>query len=51
MAAFLPFNDVARLPLEDYSSIRRWYGQLENIDAWREPFNGLEAPDLPPIAG
>jgi glutathione S-transferase len=49
MAAFLPFNDVAKLPLEDYPSIRRWYDQLEDIDAWREPFDGLNAPDLPPI--
>lgn len=51
MAAFLPFNDVAKLPLEEYPSIRRWYDQLEEIDAWREPFNGLDAPDLPPIKG
>ena len=49
MATFLPFNDVAKLPLQDYPSICRWYGQLEAIDAWREPFRGIEAPDLPPI--
>lgn len=49
MAAFLPFNDVAGLPLNDYPSITRWYGQLEGIDAWRDPFKGLEAPELPPI--
>ncbi|RWA70317.1 glutathione S-transferase family protein [Mesorhizobium sp.] len=47
MATFLAFNDVARLPLEDYPSIRRWYGRLEAIDAWRDPFQGLEAPPLP----
>ena len=49
MAAFLPFNDVAKLPLDEYPSIRRWYAQLEEIHAWREPFDGLDAPDLPPI--
>ena len=49
MAAFLPYNDVAKLPLDGYPSIRRWYCQLEAIEAWRDPFSGLEAPELPPI--
>ncbi len=49
MATFLPFNDAARLPLEDYPSVGRWYAQLEDLDAWRDPFNGLDAPELPPI--
>ncbi|MBW8909986.1 MAG: glutathione S-transferase family protein [Mesorhizobium sp.] len=49
MATFLPFNDAAGLPLDDYPSIRRWYGRLEAIDAWRDPFQGLEAPQLPPV--
>jgi glutathione S-transferase len=49
MAAFLPFNDVARLPIGEYPAICRWYAQLEEIEAWREPFRGLDAPDLPPI--
>jgi glutathione S-transferase len=51
MATFLPFNDVAKLPLNDYPSIERWYHQLEQIDAWRDPFKGLEAPALPPVPG
>ena len=49
MAAFLPFNDVAALPLSDYPAVERWYGQLERIQAWRDPFEGLDAPALPPI--
>jgi len=49
MATFLPFNDVARLPLDDYPSIGRWYHQLEELDAWRYPFKELDAPELPPI--
>lgn len=49
MATFLPFNDVAGLPLEDYPSVSRWYRQLEEIDAWRDPFKGLDAPELPPL--
>jgi glutathione S-transferase len=50
MAAFLPFNDVACLPIEAYPAICQWYDRLEDIQAWREPFRGLDAPDLPPIA-
>ncbi|MFB9984498.1 glutathione S-transferase family protein [Mesorhizobium kowhaii] len=49
MATFLPFNDVARLPLDDYPSVGRWYLRLEEIDAWRDPFKGLHAPELPPV--
>ncbi len=51
MATFLPFNDVAGLPVDGYSSICRWYRQLEEIDAWRDPFEGLDAPALPPLSG
>jgi len=49
MATFLPFNDVAKLPLEEYPAVCRWYRQLEEIAAWRDPFRGLDAPELPPI--
>ncbi|RWD67813.1 MAG: glutathione S-transferase family protein [Mesorhizobium sp.] len=49
MATFLAFNDVARLPLDGYPSVNRWYRRLEDIDAWRDPFHGLEAPPLPPV--
>ena len=49
MATFLPFNDVAGLPLGDYPAIVRWYGRIEAIAAWRDPFAGLDAPPLPPL--
>lgn len=49
MATFLPFNDAAGLPLADYPSVLGWYRRLEAIDAWRDPFDGLEAPLLPPV--
>lgn len=49
MATFLPFNDVARFPLFRYPGVERWYRQLEEIDAWRDPFEGLDAPALPPV--
>lgn len=51
MATFLPFNDIARLPLYDYPALQRWNERLEGIDAWREPFKGLTAPAPPPLPG
>jgi glutathione S-transferase len=51
MATFLPFNDVARLPLDGYAAVSRWYRQLEDIDAWRDPFRMLNAPELLPPSG
>ncbi len=50
MATFLPYNDVARLPLEEFPAVARWHARLEAIPAWRDPFKGLEAPELPPVA-
>ena len=51
MATFLPGNDIARLPLHDYPAVARWYARLEQLEAWRDPFAGLEAPPLPPVPG
>lgn len=51
MATFLPYNDAARLPIGDYPALARWAGQLDEIDAWSDPFRGLVAPELPPIPG
>ncbi|MCU0789960.1 MAG: glutathione S-transferase family protein, partial [Nitratireductor sp.] len=49
MATFLPYNDFAGLPLDEFPALSRWNGRLEAIDAWRDPFAGLSAPPLPPI--
>lgn len=49
MATFLPYNDAARLPIGEYPAIQRWSEQLEKLDAWREPFKGLAAPEMPPL--
>ncbi len=49
MATFLPFNDAARLPIEEYPSIKRWSDRLNQINAWRDPFEKLDAPHLPAL--
>ncbi len=49
MATFLPFNDVAGLPLEDYPALSAWNRRLQRLAAWRDPFAGLVAPELPAI--
>ena len=49
MAAFLPFNDAARMPLGDYPAVVAWYARLQALPAWSDPFAGLDAPELPPV--
>ncbi|HEY8880992.1 MAG TPA: glutathione S-transferase family protein [Roseateles sp.] len=49
MGVFLPYNDVARLPLGDYPALAAWHERLMALPAWRHPFEGLDAPELPPI--
>lgn len=49
MAAFLPFNDVAKLPLTDYRALADWHARLMALPAWAAPFDGLDAPALPPV--
>lgn len=49
MAAYLPYNDVAGLPLQDYPAVAAWYRRLEAIPAWADPFAGLDVPEWPPM--
>jgi glutathione S-transferase len=49
MATFLPFNDVARLPLSDYPNLAAWHQRLMALPDWADPFEGLVAPALPPV--
>lgn len=49
MASCLAFNDVAALPLADYGQISVWYRRIAARTAWPDPFEGLDAPALPPI--
>ena len=47
VACVLPFADLAGLPLADFPRVAAWYERLMEIPAWRDPFEGLEAPELP----
>jgi glutathione S-transferase len=38
VASFLPHAHEARIPLDAFPQIGRWYAQLEELPAWREPF-------------
>ena len=49
MAAFLPFNDAARLPLHEYRNVAAWHDRLQALPAWADPFDGLTAPALPHV--
>jgi glutathione S-transferase len=49
MASVLPFTELAGLPLAEYPRVAAWYARLWQLDAWRDPFAGLEAPELPPV--
>jgi glutathione S-transferase len=42
VATSLPFADAAGLPLEAFANLRKWHGRLMEIDAWRDPFAGLD---------
>src|SRR6266436_680108 len=34
----LPYAEQAALPLGEFPEVRRWHDQLNEIEAWREPF-------------
>jgi len=42
VASVLPFAAEARLPLAPFRNIQAWYARLDAIDAWRDPFAGLD---------
>jgi len=38
VAAALPYADKARLPLDGFAEIERWYARFSELPAWRDPF-------------
>lgn len=49
MASVLPFAELAGLPLADHPHVAAWHARLWQLDAWRDPFAGLDAPELPEV--
>jgi glutathione S-transferase len=42
VATALPFAEKALLPVGEFRNIRKWHDRLNQIDAWRAPFEGLD---------
>lgn len=42
VATPLAFAEPARLPIGEFPEIVRWHNQLLELEAWREPFAGLD---------
>jgi glutathione S-transferase len=40
-ATILPFAKDAKIPVDGYDNILKWAARLDEIDAWRTPFEGL----------
>jgi glutathione S-transferase len=38
VAIALPYAKTASMPLADFPEVARWHGQLNRLEAWREPF-------------
>lgn len=49
LACVLPYAEVAGLPLADFPAVQAWHNRLWALPAWADPFDGLDAPELPPI--
>ena len=42
VATALPFAEAAHIPVGRYRNILKWHARLNELEAWREPFAGLE---------
>lgn len=38
VAVTLPYAEKAKIPIDDFPEVRRWHDQLNEFEAWREPF-------------
>lgn len=43
VATVLPFAEKAQLPISEFPEILRWHDQLNEIEAWRDPFAGIDS--------
>jgi glutathione S-transferase len=42
VASALPFADRSGAPLGEFPNVSAWHDRLNQLDAWREPFAGLD---------
>ena len=42
VATAMPFAQAADIPVGSYRNILKWHDRLNRLDAWREPFAGLD---------
>lgn len=42
VATSFPFAEQAQMPIAGFRNIEKWHDRLNQIDAWREPFEGLD---------
>jgi glutathione S-transferase len=49
VACVLPYADLAGLPLADFPHVEKWHNRLLELPAWRDPFEGLNTPELPTV--
>ena len=38
VAVTLPYAEPANMPLDEFSSVAKWHGRLNELEAWRNPF-------------
>ena len=43
VAVTLPWAREASMPLDDFVEVRRWHDQLNEFEAWRDPFPSAAA--------
>ena len=48
MATFLPYDHEIELPLAPSPALQAWLGRMQALPFWTDPFEGLDAPALPP---
>ena len=41
VATIMPFAQAASMPVANYKNVLAWADRLDEIDAWRAPFEGL----------
>ncbi|MGH8080452.1 MAG: glutathione S-transferase family protein [Lysobacter sp.] len=49
-ASILPWSQAAQLPLQDFPHIVDWYGRLEALPGWRDPYPAADVAAVAAVA-